>query len=82
MDTKLTLLMKKRTIEKAKQYAKSHQTSVSQLVEKYFETVVNQERVELSGLGEITRKLMSGPAFGGSLSSKELIQNARAEKYL
>jgi len=82
MDTKLTLSLKKKTIDKAKQYAKNHQTSVSQLVEKYFESIVTQERMELSELGEITRKLMSGPAFGGSLSAKELIRDARAEKYL
>ena len=82
METKLTLSLKKNAIENAKQYAKSHHTSVSRLVEQFFETMVNKERMELNELGDITRRLMSGPAFGGSLSAKELLKNALSEKYL
>ncbi len=82
MDTKLTLSLKKNAIDNAKKYAKRHHTSVSQLVEAYFESIANSERIELEGFGEVTKQLMSGPSFGGNLSAKELMKNALAEKYL
>ncbi len=82
MDTKLTLSMKKNTIEKAKQYAKNHKTSISQLVEKYLETIANNEKLELDSLGPLTKSLIPSMGFSSSLSAKDLIQDALAEKYL
>jgi len=82
MDTKLTLSMKKNTIEKAKQYAKSHKTSISQLVEKYLETIANHERIELESLGPLTRSLIPPTSFSSSLDTKDLLRDALAEKYL
>ena len=38
-DIKLTLKLKQKSIEKAKAYAKSHQESLSRLVERYFDSV-------------------------------------------
>ena len=47
MTTKLTLTVEKSTIEKAKHYAKNTGRSLSELVEKYLETIVesNDDRV-------------------------------------
>ncbi len=39
MDTKLTLKLDKDVIEKAKDYAKNHQTSLSQLIENYLSSL-------------------------------------------
>lgn len=39
MDTKLTLKLDKNTISKMKLYAKDHDTSLSQLVENFFESM-------------------------------------------
>ena len=39
MDTKLTLKLDKDTISKMKLYAQEHDTSLSQLVENFFETM-------------------------------------------
>ena len=39
MDTKLTLKFDKNTISKMKLYAKEHDTSLSRLVENFFETM-------------------------------------------
>jgi len=39
MDAKLTLKLEKNTISKMKLYAKEHETSLSQLVENFFETM-------------------------------------------
>jgi len=45
MDTKLTLKLDKDVIERAKDYAKSHQTSLSLLIENYLSSLtVNPEK--------------------------------------
>lgn len=45
MDTKLTLKLKSRVIEKAKAYAKAHGTSLSTLVENYFEVIAEENQM-------------------------------------
>ncbi len=40
MNTKLTLSLQSEVIEKTKDYAKSHGISLSKLVEKYFESLI------------------------------------------
>lgn len=52
MKTKVTLKLDKEIIERAKRYAKSHHTSVSQMVEDYLNmlTVENMPKVEVTPL--------------------------------
>ncbi|GMQ30464.1 DUF6364 family protein [Algoriphagus confluentis] len=54
MSTKLTLNLKKEVIEEAKAYAKQHQTSVSQLVENYLDSLtrVSKKKSTVSPLVE------------------------------
>ena len=44
MDKKLTLSLNQRVIEKAKNYAKQHRTSLSRLIEAYFESLTSQQK--------------------------------------
>ncbi len=44
MDTKLTLKLRKNIIEDAKNYARSHNTSLSALVENYFKSLTDREK--------------------------------------
>lgn len=44
MDTKLTLKLDKVIIERAKQYAKSHHTSVSKMVEDYLHMLTAEDK--------------------------------------
>lgn len=83
MQTKLTLSVEKHIIEKAKLFAKMHNTSISQIVEEHLERVVAVEQSELSQLSPLTRLLM-GSASGISTNKpyKELIAEARSEKYM
>ena len=69
-------------IEKAKKYAKIHDTSVSQIVEEYLEKVVAKEQAELANFGPMTQSLF-GVASGipSNKSYKDIIASARAEKY-
>ena len=43
MNTKLTLSLKKSIIEKAKQYAKGNNQSLSQIIESYLERITDQK---------------------------------------
>ena len=43
MDKKLTLSLNQRVIEKAKNYAKQHGTSLSRMIEAYFESLTSQQ---------------------------------------
>ena len=43
MDKKLTLSLDKKVIEKAKEFARKHQTSLSRMVESYFESLTSGE---------------------------------------
>jgi len=82
MQAKLTLSVEKDIVEKAKIFAKMHNTSVSQIVEEHLEKVVSVEQAELEELSPLTRSLL-GIANGipASKSYKEIIAEARTEKY-
>ncbi len=46
MDTKLTLKLEESVIEKAKNYAKNHRTSLSKLIENYLLNITNDKQKE------------------------------------
>ena len=47
MNTKLTLNLSKRIIENAKEYAKNHKVSLSQLIENYLSSLIKKEEKEI-----------------------------------
>ncbi len=47
METKLTIRLKKEVIEKAKDYAKNHKTSLSKMVESYLESITEPKKNEI-----------------------------------
>ncbi len=47
METKLTIRLKKKVIERAKDYALNHKISLSKLVESYLESVTETKKDEL-----------------------------------
>jgi hypothetical protein len=47
METKLTIRLKKRVIERAKDYAQNHKISLSKMVESYLESITEQKKEEL-----------------------------------
>jgi len=42
MDTKLTLRLKKKVIERAKRYSKDNKTSLSKMIESYLESITSE----------------------------------------
>jgi len=46
METKLTIRLKKRVIERAKDYAQNHKISLSKMVESYLESITEPKKDE------------------------------------
>ncbi len=80
MTTKLTLSMNGKTIEKAKVWARAHHTSLSGLVEGYFESLVSKS----SDIPTISPKtqMLSGMfrEHDEDLNYKELVNKYKADQ--
>ena len=80
MNTKLTLKLNKRAIERAKIYAKKNKTSLSGIVENYFNMIANKEEkndidispnvLELSGILELSKEINIKEVYGKHLEEK------------
>ena len=83
MNTKLTLKLNKRVIERAKKYAQKNNKSLSVMVENYFKTISDKESkndieispnvLELSGIIKIPENLNMKGIYGKHLEEKYLI---------
>ena len=78
METKLTLSLDKTVIEKAKEYAKFKQTSLSQIVENYFYYLTTEEK-KSPGRKE---KTPITDELTGSLGRIEVDEEMEISKYL
>jgi hypothetical protein len=80
MATKLTLSMNEETIEKAKAWAKAHHTSLSGLVEGYFESLIAKSS-DIPTVSPKTQKL-SGMfrEHDEGLTYKELVNRYKADR--
>jgi len=80
MNTKLTLKLNKRTIERAKRYAKKNKKSLSGIVENYFNIISSKEVsndvdispnvLELSGIIKLSKKLNLKDTYHKHLEEK------------
>lgn len=63
MDTKLTLRLERTIIEKAKNYARLHGTSLSSLIENYLEKITNddEEREKITPLVKSLSRIIDVP---------------------
>ncbi len=79
MAVKLTLSLNEQTIAKAKAWAKAHHSSLSAIVENYFESLVEQQ----SDMSEVAPKTKSLAGMfkqhDESLSYKELVRKYKAD---
>lgn len=82
MDSKLTLSLDKKVIEKAKEFARRHQTSLSRIVETYFEALTSEEvdesEVEVTPLVESLCGVIELPV---NFDYKELRTQYLSEKH-
>lgn len=80
MNTKLTLKLNKRSIERAKKYAQKNEQSLSMLVENYFNMIAEKDFnseieispnvLELSGIINISANLDMKSMYGKHLEEK------------
>ncbi len=80
MDTKLTLKLNKRSIERAKRYAKKHNQSLSVLVEEYFDLISDKGKssdleispnvLELSGIIKLSDYFDAKAEYGKHIEEK------------
>ncbi len=84
MNTKLTLSIEQEVIEAAKDYAKNHGRSLSNIVEEYLKALSEQKttkkKAELSKIVSDLKGSINLPK--DSETFKELLQDALIEKYL
>lgn len=84
MDTKLTLKMSKRTIDRAKRYAKKHNTSISKMLERYLDNITQEDVDDVGSDIEISPlvKSMTGViTIPDNVNYKDIYHQHLDEKY-
>ena len=80
MDKKLTLSLNQSVIERAKIYAKTHQISLSKLIESYLETITSQTKKK-SEITPLVKSLSGVIELPKSYDEKEDYSKYLIEKY-
>jgi hypothetical protein len=84
MDTKLTLKLNKDVIDKAKEYASSHNKSLSRMIESYLKSLVEKEKPKSEDDFEISpfvRSMKTGVKIPADLDYKKEYGDYLTEKY-
>ena len=81
MHIKLTLTVDDKIIDRAKQYARNHKLSVSQMVESYFRRVTQPTAIEKASLPPITRSLKGSLKIRSNKPYKKLLTDALENRY-
>ena len=71
MNTKLTLSLDKSVIDKAKDYAKEHQVSLSKLIESYLSLIIRKESAEELEISPQLKKIGFDLDLDNNLNFKE-----------
>jgi Family of unknown function (DUF6364) len=80
METKLTLRLKKRTIDKAKNYAHLHNISLSKMVETYFDSI-SQAKTKETEISPLVESLSGVIQLDKNWGYKNAYANYLIEKY-
>jgi hypothetical protein len=81
MVTKLTLKLKKKVIDKAKQYASDHDTSLSRLIENYLSAITSGSNSE-SDISPLVKSLSGIIALPSDTNHEKEYNHHLTEKYL
>ncbi len=82
MNTKLTLTIEQRLIEKAKEYAKGKGRSLSDIVENYFKAIVREEGIIQSESTPIADSLRGSFKAPKDFDYKKELTKSLTAKYL
>ena len=81
MNTKLTLILDKNIIERAKTYASTKKTSLSKLIESYLDRVTAEEKSKIE-ISPLVKSLSGVITMPKNLDHKDEYANHLAGKYL
>lgn len=83
MNTKLTLTIQQDVIERAKEYAKDKNRSLSNIVENYLKTLTKEEKTkENNRLNPVVKSLKGSFKMPKDMDYKKELRNRLEEKYL
>jgi len=80
METKLTLRLNKRVIDRAKNYAHNHNISISKIVESYLESITKQKTVATE-ISPLVESLSGVIKLDENFDLRKNYSNYLAEKY-
>jgi len=81
MNTKLTLNLNKEIIQRAKDYAKEHNISLSFLIENYLQKIISDYKSEATSKGSIVSELSGIIKLDSDFNHQEDHTNYLTEKY-
>lgn len=81
MDTKLTLVLDKNIIERAKSYASTKKTSLSKLIESYLDRITTEEKSK-EEISPLVKSLSGVISIPENLNHKDEYASHLAKKYL
>ncbi|MDC3132682.1 DUF6364 family protein [Flavobacteriaceae bacterium] len=81
MDTKLTLKLNKKVIEKAKEYASDKKLSLSRIVEAYLQSLTSEENETDFEISPFVKSIATGISIPTDLDYKNRYSDYLMEKY-
>jgi len=81
MDTKLTLVLDKKIIQRAKSYAATKKTSLSKLIESYLDSVTAEEK-SIEEISPLVKSLSGVISVPETFNHKDEYTDHLANKYL
>ena len=81
MNTKLTLKLNKKAIDRAKKYAQKNKQSLSVMVEKYFNLISDKDSITEIEISPNVLELSGVITLPENLNMKEVYRNHIEEKY-
>jgi hypothetical protein len=81
MDTKLTLKLDASVIQKAKNYAKINNTSLSRIVESYLDVITAEEAEVTYEISPFVKSIATGVSIPNDIDLKEEYYQNQIKKY-
>jgi hypothetical protein len=81
MNTKLTLTIEQTLIDKAKQYARRHNRSLSDIIENYIKLLINEEHHQVIDHSPVTSIMKGAFTAPEDLDYKSALSKRLSDKY-
>ncbi|MDR6967191.1 transcriptional regulator CtsR [Flavobacterium arsenatis] len=82
MNTKLTLTIEQELIQKAKEYAKQKNRSLSDIIENYLKLITKEEKKESVSLSPVVKSLKGSFKMPADFDYKKELRDRLEKKYL